>query len=176
MKRIPALLLLTGCMGLSLHAQTQPRNVLFVGVGHTLWRPDSTRSDQIPWSIGYLHSTSSFFVGFDFAGEGTMLDNTTGKNNEVHQGLSLNLLAGKNIPLGANARIGVGILAGARMTGKSCAGIGNSYLGFQCYADQDPAEEYALNYGAVLHLTVRRVLFGARVSGESVQGMLGVAF
>jgi hypothetical protein len=151
-----------------------PQHVVFAGVGPAK-RGDPSTSDGTPWSLGYLYraANSKVYWGIDVAGEGTSLNNTSGNVNVVEQGLSFNLLVGRTLNLGSHWRAGAGVLAGIRLTGKSCP---DSYLGYQCYADEEPKEDYAFNYGAMLHLSFEKVLIGARASGESLQVMFGIAF
>jgi hypothetical protein len=59
------------------------------------------------------------------------------------------------------------------MTNKECA---DSYLGYECYADEDPTYSYAVNYGALAHLSYKRIMVGARRTGESTQAVLGYLF
>jgi hypothetical protein len=155
--------------------ENSSNHVIYAGVG-SAESGNPNESEDTPWSIGYLYKakSSSVFGGIDFAREGTSLDNTSGKNNEVTQGFSINLILGRDLHFkNDDWSAGIGVLLGARETGESCP---DSYLGYACYADADPDTEYDFNYGAVLHLTFKKALIGARLSGESSQLVLGVAF
>ena len=136
---------------------------------------DPNTKPSLPWTVGYLYvsPTSPWTFGGDLAGEGVSLDNTSGQNNTVRQGLSFNVLAGPHIRLGDQFSAGVAALLGGRQTGQRCD---ESYLGYQCYADQAPSVSYGLNYGAVAHLSFKNVLLGARRTGESAQLLVGVSF
>lgn len=150
------------------------KHVIYAGIGNAE-RGNPNKSDDTPWSLGYLYQAknSKAFYGIDFAREGTSLDNTSGQNDAIEQGFSLNLVVGRDLNFNNGWGAGIGVLLGAREAGESCP---DSYLGYQCYADEDPDTEYDFNYGAVLHLTFKKALIGARISGESSQLMFGVAF
>ncbi len=149
-------------------------HVIFGGVGVS-GQSGLDKSSDTPWSVGYMYNSehNNTFWGIDIAGEGTSLDNTSGKYNQVTQGLSFNVLAGKNLNFNQDWRAGIGVLLGASQTAESCP---DSYLGFRCYADREPDTSYDFNYGGLLHVTYKRVLAGARVTPESYQVILGLAF
>lgn len=132
-------------------------------------------NDETPWSIGYVMNVrgGTAFWGVDFAKEGTSLNNTSGQNNTVDQGMSINFSGGKTFALGKGVNLGAGILLGMREAGKSCP---DSYLGYECYADQEPETEYKFNSGALLHLAYKRAILGARLTGESSQVIVGISF
>lgn len=152
-----------------------PKHVIFGGIG-AADKGNADKSDATPWSIGYLYrgaESSKLFLGLDIAGEGTSLDNTSGNDNEVGQGISYNLLVGMPFNFSENWQTGVGVLLGMREAGESCP---DSYLGYRCYADEEPDTDYKFNYGAVFHLYYKQALLGLRLSGESSQILFGVAF
>jgi len=103
-------------------------HVIFGGVGFA-GQSGLDKSNDTPWSVGYMYNSehSNTFLGIDIAGEGTSLDNTSWRDNQVTQGLSFNMLAGKNLNFNQDWRAGIGVLLGARKTGESCP---DSYLGF----------------------------------------------
>jgi hypothetical protein len=153
-------------------------SVIFGGVGVSA-KSEIDKGSDTPWSVGYIYNSerSNFFGGVDIAGEGTSLDNTSGNYNRVTQGLSFNMLAGKNLNFNQDWRAGIGVLLGVRQTAESCpASYSYSYLGYKCYADVEPDTSYDFNYGGLLHVTYKRVLAGARVTPESYQVILGLAF
>lgn len=158
-------------------AQTAPpprASVLYVGVGTSV-STELGSSQATPWSVGYLYQipTSRVFIGADLSGEGTAYNNTSNRYNEVEQGLALNVLVGGAVPLGKGSRFGLGALVGGRQTGKSCA---DSYLGYQCYADQAPEVSYDVNMGGVAYLALGRLVLGGRVTTESRQATFGFTF
>jgi hypothetical protein len=128
-----------------------------------------------PFAVGvfYTPTGGKLDLGFDIAGEGTKLDSTYGRVNNVAQALSFNALIGTKLASVGSVRVDVAGLVGARQKSQSCPA---SYLGYQCYADRAPDVVYTLNYGAVVTLGYRRLLVGARVTGESTQAMLGIRF
>jgi len=176
MKNLIALMLLLGCGSVSADtdavASGHSKHVIFAGAG-SAERDDPFESDETPWVIGYIYSADTAFVGIDFAAEGTLVNNTSGRVNEIEQGFSINVLFGKNLAFNNDWRAGIGVLLGGRETTKSCP---DSYLGYECYADETPDSKFDWNYGALLHLTFKRAFLGTRFSGESTQFMLGVAF
>ena len=131
-------------------------------------------SSAIPWSIGtVLRGGNGYQMGIDMAGEGTSFNSTSNKTNVVEQGLSFNLLLGKSLNLENDATIGVLFLMGARHVGKTCS---NSYLGFECYANETPKSSYDLNYGAIIQVTHKKGFIGLRATGESIQGVFGIIY
>ena len=150
-------------------ALVKPTYALFVGAG----KQDSLSTPA--WTLGFLYTPakSSWNVGFDLAGEGAARNNTTGHYDDVEQAFSLNLLAGANVRLGQDARIGVSALLGARSTNKECA---ESYLGYECYADAEPTISYTVNFGGLAHLSYKQLMVGARRTAQSAQVLLGYLF
>jgi hypothetical protein len=128
-------------------------------------------------SVTYLRisNTSGFVWGADLAWEGAMSDSTGGNQDKPRRALAFDILLGGNLGrYGTSAgRFDAMVFLGARQTAASCP---RSYLGYQCYADSAPDVSYAVNYGAALTWAYERVLLGARVSGESVQALLGYRF
>ena len=53
---------------------------------------------------------------------------------------------------------------------------GQSYLGYQCYADTDPESHWKLNYGGGVMVHFDRLAFGVRVTGESKTAIVGLNF
>lgn len=160
------------------NADNDGSNVFYVGGGQTYNSSSGTAktSEDTPFSIGMLHAskTANGVFGFDIGREGTMLDSTAGRTNAVKSGTSLNLLFGTNLGKpGVNSRIDAALLLGGRQTTKSCPA---SYLGYQCYADQDPSTSYGVNYGAVLTWAYSSMVLGLRVTGESAQFLFGGSF
>ena len=128
---------------------TKERQSLFyVGIGS---KDDSSiryiKSVKLPWSLGYLQhqENSKTSWGVDIANEGTMLDSRHGMDDAMGRGLSYNLLAATNLSDSSNWRFDLGIILGLRETAVDCP---ESYIGYQCYADESPDYEYGFNYGA----------------------------
>lgn len=153
-------------------AQEVTQNVIYLGAGAALG--EDLELDDVPYSVGFLNmsDTRNTVFGFDFAGEGEMFD-STGGGNRVRQALSFNLLIGGNIQKSADVRTDAMLLIGARETVSDCP---DSFLGFQCYADQDPDTEYDFNVGGMVTATFDGFAVGARVTTESAQLTLGLQF
>ena len=163
--------LLAGVAAPSAAQKTGPaavQNTIYGGAGTQRSSPD------VPFVIGYLYMPPKelWTVGVDFAAEGVYTDGTYGSYT-VERAPSLNLLVGFHSRLEYGWRFGAAALLGARLTDKDCP---NSYLGYQCYADADPTVNYGVNYGALVHLSFKNVMLGARRTGESSQVGVGVAF
>ncbi|PFG54624.1 hypothetical protein ATG98_3903 [Marinobacter sp. LV10R520-4] len=150
------------------------KHTIYAGVGPAP-DGDEKENDDKPWSLGYLYSPESIriFVGMDLALEGTSLDNTSRKVDSVDQGFSVNLVIGPRFRLNDEWGAGVGALMGARESGRSCP---DSYLGYQCYADEKPEMDFKFNYGALLLLTYKNAIIGTRLAVESSQLIVGVTF
>jgi hypothetical protein len=149
-------------------------NTFYLGGGKTN-STDSFANDDMPFSVGFMHqsSDSKLVTGFDFAGEGTMLDSTWGLDDAPMQGLSFNFLLGSNLIDDGKFRADAALLLGLRETSADCP---DSYLGYQCYADADPTIEYKANFGAVITVSINRMTLGLRATQESTQLLAGVRF
>ena len=135
---------------------------------------DITKSDAMPMAMGYIsQSQPSTIWGFDIGREGTMLDSTWGNDSAVASAMSFNLIYGANITKDDKSRLDIGALIGVRESFSSCP---DSYLGYQCYADQAPTTEYKVNYGVVVTYAYQSTVFGLRATGESVQALVGLKF
>lgn len=156
-------------------AQSMRNNVIYGGAGASIGEAAPNNKSQTPFSIGYLRTseTRSIVWGFDAGLEGVKLDSTWQQTNAVKQGVSINVLLGAKLAGNDTVRLDVAALAGARQVTASCP---RSYLGYQCYANSAPNVGYGFNYGAVAALSFRRVMVGARVTGESAQGLIGFRF
>lgn len=150
------------------------QHVLLGGIGNSR-QSDPNADRSTPWSFGYLYrgANSPVFWGVDIAGEGTSINNTSGYSDEPEQGFSFNLLAGRSVALGQTGRLGLGAVLGFRRVGSSCP---DSYLGYECYADEPPDVDYDLNAGVTAHLIFRKLFAGARVTSESEQYLIGIVF
>lgn len=167
---MPLALLLASAAGAQ--APSTGQTVIYGGAGRNL--EDEAGIGATPLALGVLRQSdaSRLVFGFDLAGEGTMLDSTYG-DDEFRQALSFNVLVGAKLSGNAGTRLDAGLLLGMRQTTADCP---DSYLGFQCYADQPPEVEYEVNYGAMVGVSTGRVMFGLRATGESVQGLVGLRF
>ena len=66
-------------------------NIFYVGLGSSSGGEDE--NDDMTWSVGFLADMDNdSILGFDIAGEGTMLDSTYGGYDDLAQGMSYNLL------------------------------------------------------------------------------------
>lgn len=153
------------------HAQ-EKSNIIYGGFGP---KSDNVLEDNFtPFVVGslMLSDTSTMVVGFDLAGEGTVLDSTWGGNN-LDQALSVNLLIGRNIFWRSNMRIDGAVILGFRETFSDCP---DSFLGYQCYAGTPPETEYDWNYGVLVTMSLEQFTIGVRVTGESTQVIAGIRF
>ena len=121
---------------------------------------------------GFLYTGPRKWAGgFDFGIEGESED-FTGGGYEVENAWSLNLLWGIN-PFQNMKRSAVFFgLVGARTYKETCP-TGQSYLGFQCYADADPDQHYKINYGGGIIVHLNRLAVGVRITGESETIIVG---
>ena len=153
---------------------TERQYLLYVGAG-SADDSNSYENDDTPFSVGFLmhQENSNKSWGVDIAGEGTALDSTYGRNNSVAQGLSYNFLYATNLSSNSDRRFDLGVIVGAREKSNDCP---DSYLGYQCYADESPDVEYGFNFGAMLHVTFQTFTIGLRATGESTQLIIGFNF
>jgi hypothetical protein len=151
-------------------APAQPRVAIYGGFG------SAETGGDTPWSIGaYFRSPDDLLLGIDLAGEGSSSDSTFRQGGSSGQGWSLNALVGRNLVNSGGFQIDAALLLGAREDRTYCPG-GQSYLGYQCYADSDAASEYELNFGAVATVSFQSVMIGVRGTGESTQVILGLKY
>lgn len=164
-------------IALVLAVTTQARageNIFYVGGGTS---KETNGSSKGAFSLGFLNLSQDRYVwGLDFSQEGTMVDSTSHQNNAVKAGMSFNALIGANLLKTTSNRVDVAAIVGIREKGESCASSGQSYLGFQCYANATPDTKYAGNFGAVVAWTYKSAMLGVRITGESTQALLGVKF
>ena len=155
-------------------APSPAHSTIYGGLGPAE-KVDPTVSHTTPWTVGFTYQPAArqFYIGLDFAGEGTSHDNTSNQNNTIEQALSLNAIVGLATPIGSHMQVGGGVLLGGRRVGLECA---DSYLGYQCYADQDPTPHYVFNVGGLAHLTVGHLFLGMRATTVSRQGLIGFSF
>jgi len=172
---VVGMLLSTTATSVEAQQPSAPARELLIGIGSGTGGDASLEYSGTPWSVNLLFRdlAKRRYFGIDFAGEGTSLNNTSGKYNEVEQGFSFNVQYGGTANLRPAVRLGGGFLIGLRLTGKSCP---DSYLGYECYAGEAPTPEYALNYGSAVFAGVGKVTVGARVSGVSKQVLVGFAY
>jgi hypothetical protein len=128
--------------------------------------------DKTPLSMGGLFLGDRFNIGLDFGYEGQMLD-ARGNNYKLTQGKSYNFLIGANLHKTEKTRLDAALLVGIRETAQDCP---PSLIGYACYAGLDPDSTYKGNYGALVTYSFNKTAVGLRVTGESVQGVLGWRF
>ena len=181
-RKYKALALALGLLAFSVSAVAQQsyssptQNIFYVGAGSSTGDAANNENDETAWSLGWIYKTNGFSFGVDIAGEGTSYDSTTGYYNDPRQGVSFNLIALTPIMRGQRWTFDGGVLLGAVQSGRSCKSTGQSYLGYECYADQDPDTEYDFNYGAVGLWTSGSISVGLRATKESTQAILGMQF
>ena len=151
-------------------APAQPKVAIYGGLG------SAESGGETPWSVGgYFSFSGDFLLGVDLAGEGVSSDSTNGRGGALGQGYSLNLLLGRNLVNESGFQIDAAFLVGMREDRRYCPG-GQSYLGYQCYADTDAQSEYEINFGAVATVSFQSFVIGVRGTGESTQAILGLKF
>lgn len=174
MLKLRSLLAFSFCLlfGSAALAQTGPSGTLYFGAG-TNNESDALEIDETPFVIGALFfSGPSLVYGFDLASEGQMLDSTYG-TNELRQAFSFNGLIGANVVQTTGFRADIAAILGFKESFADCP---DSFLGFQCYADQEPETEYEFNFGAMINFTFDAVSFGVRATDVSTQAVFGINF
>ena len=127
------------------------------------------------WGLGFLaQNKQNWAFGIDIGEEGESRDLTGGRDS-TEKGVSFNLLVGHQVANIEGTRIVPFGLIGARRYKTTCPS-GQSYLGYQCYADYDPETHWKLNLGGGVMVHVRAVAVGVRVTGESASVVLGWNF
>lgn len=144
--------------------------LLYVASGKSSGAISAKAGNEQSASIGFikLSNNGQRQWGLDIGSEGTMLSNSSPKT-----ATSFNLLIGSNFANSDYGRIDGSFLVGMREKSSYCP---PSYLGYPCYANQDPSVNYSLNYGAVVTWSFKNVMVGIRATGESKQAMLGFRF
>lgn len=116
-------------------------------------------------------------LGFDLGLEGEREDLTGGRRTIETSG-SGNILFGispKWSVISPKWSVTLFGLLGARSHRTTCPS-GQSYVGFRCYADTEPEEDYRVNYGGGIMMHRERITFGVRVTGQSQTAILGWNF
>lgn len=161
------------CVALATVAQGETRGAFYGGAG---LNNDSAQLqlDETPFVLGVLFYPTghSFVLGFDIAGEGEMFDSTFGAN-DLRQAYSFNAVIGANLYRSEQARTDISAVIGFREAFADCP---DSFIGFQCYADQPPETDYTMNYGALLSFNYNNGVIGLRVTDQSAQAILGLNF
>lgn len=150
------------------------RNTFYIGAGKNRDEGEFD-TDNTPFSLGFMHQLADrkLILGFDIGREGTMLDSTWGMDKSPRQATSYNFLIGGNMADTGRFKADAALLLGMRESVADCA---DSYLGYQCYADQEPDTDYKGNFGAVVTFSFDRVVMGVRATGESTQIVAGLRF
>ena len=124
---------------------------------------------------GFIHQSKSMWVaGIDFGIEGEREDYTYG-NRTTEKGWSVNIIGGINPFTNKKYSAALFGLLGARSIETTCPS-GQSNLGFRCYADFSPEDDYKVNYGGGTIINIKRVALGFRITGESKTAILGFNF
>lgn len=157
----------------SAFAQSGPSVLVYLGTGANN-ESETLELDDAPFVVGVtmLAGNAPLSLGFDLAGEGEMLDSTYG-TNAIRQALSFNLLLGTNLYNSIGFRADASLILGMRETFSDCP---DSFIGYQCYADEPPETDYDFNYGGMLNLTFDRFSVGVRATEVSTQAVVGIAF
>ena len=121
-----------------------------------------------------LKGEKQWAIGADFGIEGKQVDRT-GDRVKEESGLSFNLLVGIAAVETEHWRVVPFGLIGARRYKVTCP-AGQSYLGYQCYADTDPESHWKLNYGGGVMVHFDRIALGVRLTGESKTAIVGLNF
>lgn len=125
--------------------------------------------------IGVLHQgAKQWSLGLDVAIEGKR-DDFTGGGYSEEDSWSVNAVIGFSVHDSDNWKIMPFGLIGARAYETSCP-YGQSYLGYQCYADADPENEWKLNAGGGALIIFRKAAVGVRITGESTTAVVGFRF
>jgi hypothetical protein len=148
--------------------------VVYIGVGAASDNP--SENGNVPWSLGFVSvpDAGGMSWGIDIAGEGTVLDSTYGQRSALSQAFSFNGLIGGTRVTKKAIKLTGSLLIGLIEDVKSCNG--DSYLGYQCYADSAPNVDYKANLGFVGMVTFKSFSVGIRITGESSQGLIGLNF
>ena len=135
---------------------------------------DELERDDTPFVVGILaHSpTGNLLIGGDIAGEGEMLDSTYG-TNAIRQAFSFNGLIGSTLSQSQTTKVDAAFILGVRETFSDCP---DSFLGYQCYADEPPETEYTFNYGALVSISFNNIAVGLRMTEVSTMATVGFSF
>lgn len=146
--------------------------ILYIGGGKAA-TATATKDGSTPLSIGYLTRNKNVLFGFDFGREGTLLDSTYRQNSAPTSALSLNFIIGTNLFKQEKSSFDAGIILGIRQSTKDCP---DSFIGYACYADQDPKVDFKENLGVIAIYSFEKFSFGARVTQASTQFIIGTRF
>ena len=150
-------------------------NVFYLGF-RSADKSNPNKTDSSPYTLGYMSYQESFnaYFGIEYAGEGTMLSSTYGRDDAIEQGDSWNLIFSKPInPFDINSTIG--FIIGVANVREYCSN-GDSYLGYACYADASPDYDREVNFGGLFTLSNELLTFGIRLTSKSSQAIVGYNF
>ena len=118
----------------------------------------------------YLHN-SQHLIDYGFDMRRTMQFNYGGYNDLAQ--VFFNFLYGFDISK-IKIKLSVGLIIGFIEEEQDCP---DSYLGYQCYADESPDTEYGFNGGGFLNYSVSESLnLGLRATSNSTQLTIGFKF
>lgn len=151
-------------------------NIVYGGVGTSSVKSPVGYGnlDASPWSVGWLHTekVSPLVLGLDYSQEGVRYDITWGQRS-IRRSNSYNVLIGAKVADNGVVQLNAAAVIGTREANTSCPA---SYLGYRCYANQDPDVKYKFNYGGMLTLSYRTIMVGVRVTDVSNQMVVGLRF
>lgn len=167
-----ALLLSTG-LGSVATAQSTAETIFYFGGGVNN-DGATVETDETPFVLGILAAPagSPLLFGLDIAAEGEMLDSTFGSDT-IRQSFSFNGLVGTNLYQSQSVRTDASLIVGLRESFADCP---DSFLGYQCYADEAPDTEYEFSYGALVTVSFDSVTIGVRATEVSTQAIVGFSF
>ena len=172
----PTILGMAIMLCLPLYAQNTDTGTIYVGLG-------SGNSDDTPdyaYTIGFIQDTEEEVIwGLDIALEGLRIDKVGGNYyytpSDQEHGISFNVLGGQQWDIGSDSKFQGLIPLGIRSTATRCTS-GQSGLGYQCYADEEPESECKFNFGGMLAFKWDDWTAGLRLTGESRQFVIGKSF
>ena len=144
---------------------------------HTVYGHGSGQS----WGAAYTYNIPNdsllvLSIGIDAAQEGRQEDYTQRREGKSIRGNSINAIFGPKIQLNDRLAFSPLLLVGMRSSQRSCDS-GQSYLGYDCYADEDPSYRFdKANYGGVLVFHIRDMALGFRYTVASKSAVVGYTF
>ena len=147
---------------------------VYFGIGPSVEAAE-TEAGGAPWSPGFItprFGSSDITSGLDFSREGTRLDSTRG-SEKLTKADSYNALPGVRLKFNPAWRANVAFLPGVREVLTDCP---DSYLGYRCYADDDPDVETVFNSGISVMSGWESFAIGIRATDVSTQALLGTIF
>lgn len=172
MKKIIAIAALLS-FGVAHADESKPHIVLYGGIGDSYRTIGNAKPEQFTTgAIGIFGQGGIGVFGVEWSQEGTQYVHEYG-HSQFKTASAYNFIIGMKAVEAKGLRIDVNAILGVRDDTSTCP---DSYLGYKCYADQEPSSTYKFNYGALVTASYGHLMLGYRYTPISHQIIFGIRF